>query len=51
MKFALRFWSNSSDIMARLDTFEMELYIILATLEKFECWNPTLLITRSHQVK
>ncbi len=25
---------------------EMELYNILSTLEKFECWNLTVLITR-----
>ncbi len=37
--------SNSSDCMAKLDanmiehTSEMELYIILATLEKCECLN------------
>ncbi len=32
-------------------TYEMELYIILATLEKFECWNWTLLIMTFHHVK
>ncbi len=30
---------------------EMELYIILSTLEKFECWNRTVLITKYQQVK
>ncbi len=27
---------------------ELELYIILATLEKFKYWNLTLLITKYH---
>ncbi len=48
----MEFWSNSNDSMANLGTdttehaSEMELYIILATLENFECWNQILLITQ-----
>ncbi len=30
---------------------EMELYIILSTLEKFENWNQTVLITKYQRVK
>ncbi len=30
---------------------EMELYVILSTLEKFELWNRTVLITKYQQVK
>ncbi len=30
---------------------EMELYIILSTLDKFECWNRTVLITKYQWVK
>ncbi len=42
------FWSNSSDCRAKLGahmteyTSEMELYIILGTLENFEHWNQIL---------
>ncbi len=41
----MEFWTNSNDSKARLSanttqhSSEMELYIILATLENFECWN------------
>ncbi len=52
-KFAqTELWSNCTDSIARLGTnmtehkSEMELYIILATLENFECWNQTILITK-----
>ncbi len=30
---------------------QMELYIILSTLEKFENWNQTVLITKYQRVK
>ncbi len=49
-----RFYSNSSDSTAKFGATktehasEMELVIILATLENFERWNQTLLITKSH---
>ncbi len=52
VKFALSFWSNSNDCMARLGTNmteyapEMKLYIILATLENFKHWNQILLIMK-----
>ncbi len=57
VKFAWSFWSNSSDGMAKWGanmtecSTEMELYIILATLENFECWNLTLLIMKCHHLK
>ncbi len=57
MKFSWNLWSNSNDCIARLGAniikhaSEMGLHIILATLEKFECWNQTLLVTKFHYVK
>ncbi len=44
----MELWANSIDSMVRLGAnttehgSQMELYIILATLDKFECWNRTL---------
>ncbi len=51
------FWSNSSGCTGRLctnmtkHTSEAELYVTLATLENFECWNQTLLIKKCHHFK
>ncbi len=54
----MSFWSNSSDCTARLvanmminHKSEMELYIILATFDKFEHWNRILLTMKFHLVK
>ncbi len=53
-KVFTEFWSNFSDCMARLGAnmkehaSEVELYIILATLENFECLNQN---TKCHRLK
>ncbi len=52
VKLAQSLLSKSSECMAILGADkiqQMELYIILATLEKFECWNQALSIIASNE--